>query len=263
VCRPALFFYFKEGMIMIYASIDIETLGLDPDYCDVIEFGCVLEDTTELKTLDKLPSFHCYLTKPRDRYQGEVYAMWMHSKSGIFERIAKRTEGYSYIPHDLLDEVFAEWLQDQGVEDKLVVAGKNFQAFDMRFLRRLGFGVKTQIHHRVLDPGSMYFDPRKDDVPPGLEECLKRAGIEKTVDHTAVEDAVDVVRCIRAKDGTLYEKVRNWCVYERLQDEDLGCVDVFDNVEEAKEYVSERRLMPLGTSSMFTIVSPEGQVTKF
>jgi oligoribonuclease (3'-5' exoribonuclease) len=184
---------------MRYASIDLETLGLDPDYCDVVEFGCVLDDLNELKPLQELPQFHCYVTKPRDRYQGEVYAMYMHSKSKIFERIAKREEGYSYIPHDLVDEVFSEWLDEQGWEGKLVVAGKNFSAFDMRFLRRMGFGTHTKLHHRTLDPGSMYFNPKIDEVPPGLEDCLKRAGTEKSVDHTAVEDAMDVIRCIRAK----------------------------------------------------------------
>jgi hypothetical protein len=129
--------------------------------------------------------------------------MYMHSKSQIFERIAKREEGYSYIPDDLLDSVFAEWLYEETDlfkdEEKIVVAGKNFSAFDLPFLKTIGFGTKTRLHHRTLDPGSMYFDPLKDEVPPGLEECLLRAGIEKTVEHTAVEDAIDVINCIRAK----------------------------------------------------------------
>lgn len=186
---------------MRYASIDIETLGLDPDYCDVVEFGCVLDDLNNRKPLEELPRFHCYVTKPRDRYQGEVYAMYMHSKNKIFERIAKRVEGFSYVPFDLLDEVFAEWLVEQNCDEKIVIAGKNFQAFDMRFLRRLGFGTHTKLHHRTLDPGSMWFDPKVDlDTPPSLSDCLKRAGFEdKEVEHTAIEDALDVIKCIRAK----------------------------------------------------------------
>lgn len=187
---------------MRYGSIDIETLGLDPKSCDTIEFACVLD---KLKSnpdpIEELPTFHCYLTRPRNIYKGEVYAMYMHSKSKIFERIAKREPGYSYVPFDLLDEVFADWLKEQGYgdKDKLVVAGKNFAAFDLQFLKEIGFGVQTRLHHRTLDPGSMYFDPFKDDVPPSLEECLKRGPGESEVEHTATEDAQDVIRCIRAK----------------------------------------------------------------
>lgn len=186
---------------MKYVSIDIETLGLNPHTCDVIEFGAVIDD---FKTpIEKLPTFHCYLTKPGNIYKGEVYAMYMHSKTGIFERIAKREEGFYYIPDDLLDGLFADWLyceEEAFKEDeKIVVAGKNFSAFDLPFLKMLGFGTKTRLHHRTLDPGSMWFDPLTDETPPGLEECLKRAGIEKTVEHTAVEDAIDVIKCIRAK----------------------------------------------------------------
>ena len=183
---------------MRYVSIDIETLGLDPATCDIVEFGAVIDDLES--DIESLPTFHCYLTKPRGNYRGEVYAMYMHSKSQIFERIAKRPEGFSYVPTDLLDEVFHEWLVEQGfgTEEKIVVAGKNFPGFDLQFLKTIGFGTKVRMNHRVIDPGSMYFNPLKDSVPPGLEECLKRAGIEKEVNHTAVEDALDVIKCVRA-----------------------------------------------------------------
>jgi len=190
---------------MQYVSIDIETLGLNPNTCDTIEFGAVLDtvDVDYVPPLERLPRFHCYLTKPNNVYQGEPYAMWMNAS--ILKRIADREEGFSYVPGDLLDEVFAEWLDDHMVyedalrkpKQKIVVAGKNFQAFDMRFLRRLGFGNRTRIHHRTLDPGSMFFDVKKDKVPPGLADCLERAGITKEVSHNAVEDAIDVIRCIR------------------------------------------------------------------
>jgi hypothetical protein len=185
-----------------YVSIDIETLGLNPCTCDVIEFGAVLEtmvfdsagDPSGAK-LGDLPTFHCYLTKPNNVYMGEPYAMWMNAK--ILKRIADREKGYTYMPGDMLDEVFAEWLEEQKMTGKIVVAGKNFQAFDMRFLERLGFGSKVKIHHRGLDPGSMFFNPVIHDVPPGLNDCLALCKVQKEVAHTAVEDALDVIRCIR------------------------------------------------------------------
>ncbi len=184
-----------------YVSIDIETLGLDPIYCDVIEFGAVLETMVcdergaSAVKLGDLPSFHCYLTKPNNVYRGEPYAMWMNAN--ILKRIADREPGHQYIPGDMLDEVFAEWLAEHDMKGKIVIAGKNFQAFDMRFLQYLGFGSKFKIHHRGIDPGSMFFDPLTQDVPPSLADCLKLCKVQKEVAHTAVEDALDVIRCIR------------------------------------------------------------------
>ena len=178
---------------MRYVSIDIETLGLYPDSCDVIEFGAVIDD---LETpLDKLPRFHSYVTRPDNLYKGDAYAMSMHPV--ILRRIATREAGYTYTPWDLLSEVFDRWLDEQNMHDKIVVAGKNFMGFDMRFLRRLNFGKQVKISHRALDPGSMFFDPKIDKVPPSTDECYKRAGMDIPVAHTAVEDALGVVQLIR------------------------------------------------------------------
>lgn len=178
-----------------YVSIDIETLGLDAEFCDIIEFGAVLDD---LKTpLAELPRYHCYLTKENNQYRGEAGAMAMHQK--ILERIANREKGWVYMPSEYLDSDFAAWLRDHNKNDEVVVAGKNFANFDMKFLSKIEFGVRTGLHRRSLDPGPLFYDPTIDDVPPNLAECLKRSGLEKTVSHTAVEDALDVLRCLRYK----------------------------------------------------------------
>ncbi len=181
-----------------YASIDIETLGLS-DMCDMVEFGLVLDD---LKSpIKDLPRYHSYVTLPKGRtlWMGEPYAMAMHSI--ILMRIAKHEDGYSYTPADLLDDSVGDFLKKSGVTGKLVVGGKNFQGFDMKFLSKVGFGSSFKMSHRELNPGSMFFDPKIDKEPPSLETCLKRAGIEKSVEHTAVADAIDVIRCIRYKYG--------------------------------------------------------------
>jgi len=177
-----------------FVSIDIETLGLDENYCDIIEFGAVLDDLDT--PLEDLPRYHCYLTNDKNRYQGEIAAMAMHGT--IFKRIASREKGYNYIPTDILDENFSSWLKEHGL-DKIVIIGKNFANFDLKFLQKIGFGNSTNFHRRILDVGSMFYDSVKDIVPPNLEECLRRARVEKTVEHTAVEDALDVLRCVRYK----------------------------------------------------------------
>lgn len=196
-----------------YVSIDIETLGLDPDHCDIIEFGAVIDD---LKTpVADLHRLHCYvLPPPRGNwgqafYQGEPFAMAMHADK--LKRIAVREEGYEYVqPYDLADR-FMAWLGSHGYDVlgeekcehvKIDVAGKNFSGFDLNFLNkweRWRWRIKT--HHRVIDPGSMYFNPRSDPRPPSLEQCLDRAGIHKSVAHSAVDDAIDVIRVLRHKWG--------------------------------------------------------------
>jgi oligoribonuclease (3'-5' exoribonuclease) len=188
---------------MKYVSIDIETLGLDPDVCDVIEFGAVIEDLEDIKPIDTLPTCHCYVTMPNDVYRGNIHAMKVHAKGDMFEKISSRTPGYNYVPHDMLGEFFFNWLVAQGMTkgwpDKIIVGGKNFMGFDMRFLRRLpNFEDWVKFHHRAIDPAPMYMRADDKDVP-SLQTCLERAGIQKSVSHTAVEDAIDVIRLIRHK----------------------------------------------------------------
>jgi oligoribonuclease len=199
---------------MRYVSIDIETLGTDPRFCDVIEFGAVIDDRTS--PLDALPRFHTYVLPPERRvgrehhrfYRGQPFAMAMHKDK--LERIASRDKGYDYADPGRLGEEFAHWLVKQGFQSKwdimdtveVVVAGKNFAGFDQRFLRHLpNFGCCVSIFRRIMDPCMMYFDPKADAKPPSLDDCLKRAGFDKTVDHTAVGDALDVVRVLRHKWG--------------------------------------------------------------
>lgn len=182
---------------MRYVSIDIETLGFDWDCCDVIEFGAVVCDTRDNSTeLANLPTYHAYVVKSDDNYCGESFAMAMHSK--ILKRIATREKGFQYIPYDMLGNCFATWLDLQGLDaKKLIVAGKNFFGFDARFLEMLpNFDDHVKFFHRAIDPCN-WFMRADDEFPPSLQTCLERAGINKTVNHTAVEDALDVVQLVR------------------------------------------------------------------
>lgn len=193
-------FDFKDKDVSMYVSIDIETLGTDPETCDVIEFAAVIDN--HIDPVGMLPTYHCYL--PKDVYRGQPFAMAMHSK--ILHRIAVREPGFSYIPQNLLGENFSQWLVKNGVEKnenfydpiELIVAGKNFPGFDQRFLRRIeNFENNINVFRRILDPCTSFYRPKIDKKPPGLSECLKRAGIEKSVEHTAVADAIDVIHCLR------------------------------------------------------------------
>lgn len=188
---------------MKYISVDIETTGLNKDNCQIIEVGAVFDDLANQRPLDDLPQFHAYITPYRNLMYGEPFAFSMHSQ--ILRRIATQEEGFTYLEECDLPEKFGGWVEGL-VEDgfmhttKFTAAGKNFSGFDRQWLEEIeGWTDFVNIHHRSLDVGSMFVNLIGDDHIPSLDECLKRAGLDKEVAHTAVEDAFDVVRLLRSR----------------------------------------------------------------
>lgn len=180
-----------------YISIDIETTGLDPDTCQIIEIGAVIEDW--VTPIEDLKRFHCYVVY--DRYVGEPYALSMHAT--IFRRIAERNRDINKDfcfcqPEDVVIE-FEDWLVDHGFDLKraFTPAGKNFSGFDRQFLKRLPGFDRIKMRHRAVDPGNLFWNPDTDTELPSSEACLKRAKIEGVVAHTALADALDVIREVR------------------------------------------------------------------
>ena len=117
-----------------------------------------------------------------------------------------------YMYPKMFESVFHNWLCKQfnlpRKEDhtffspsiKINVAGKNPGTFDVPFIEALPEwkGI-VEFHRRVLDPASHYVWDRDEHIPD-LQECLRRAGIDTTVSHTAVDDAIDIVKLVRCAD---------------------------------------------------------------
>ena len=210
-----------------YCSVDVESSGLDTANDQVLEIAVVLDDLSQSVSrenledyLSKLPVFHCYVK--HDRIQGHPYAISKHNR--IFNIIAKNpatglsveflnrnvnqfykdteeqkhfilspNQVYSYLHYFLTNNSLLE------NKNKIVGAGKNLGSFDYRILETLpGFkeAKNWRFHHKYIDVGPLYLKPT-DLEPPSLDECLQRAGIDKTVDHTAVGDALDTIRCLK------------------------------------------------------------------
>lgn len=181
---------------MKYLSIDIETTGLNPETCNIIEFGAVLDDTSWWGDcpVSDLPFFHAYVLPTDGIYKGEVYALAMNSE--IFKRIAEGRQADLFLYEQDLGKQFQNWLNEKQVPEKTAVAGKNFASFDQRFLERLPkWNVKFS--HRSLDPAMLYFNPLEDSAPPSMKVCMQRAGMAGEVAHTAVADAQVVIELIR------------------------------------------------------------------
>lgn len=178
---------------MKYVSIDIETTGLDSARDQILEIGAIFDDGKI--DLWKLPRFHCYVHAKI--MTGDPFALAMNAE--IIKKIANKDP--DCMENRQIVGYFANWLTvscgyDLGSE-KVVYAGKNVGSFDLPFLDNNIDGWRgLPRHHRILDPAMLYL--KADDKGPlSLADCLERAGIQKSVKHTALEDAEDVVRLIR------------------------------------------------------------------
>jgi oligoribonuclease len=193
-----------------YLSVDIETSGLNPETCQILQVAAVYDDLNVQAPIAELPKLEFYVKEPT--YKGEAYALAMNA--GIFKKLAGKELNYlNCCCHDDVIYRLCNWLTSEvGLEKegktelnrgtvKVNVAGKNFANFDNLFFRKIkGYGEAIAFHHRILDVSSLYFDPKLDTkCLPSTEECMKRAKIPGPVAHTALEDAINVVELIRAK----------------------------------------------------------------
>lgn len=179
---------------MKYIALDVETTGLDPKTCQLLQVSMILEDTKVQKPLGQLDHLTCFIRHPL--YMGEAYALRMNG--WIFDVLTSRaTPQYQIFT---LGEFVVEANKfinfGFGVDEKATLAGKNVATFDLPFLPA---ELKPRFRHRFLDPGSMFVDFSTDEVLPDLQACKTRAGIASPVKHDAYYDAQDVISLIRTK----------------------------------------------------------------
>jgi oligoribonuclease len=189
---------------MPYVSIDIETTGTDPSWCQVIEVGAVIEDW--VTPVEQLPTFHCYVV--HERTVGQPFAL--HMNAGILKKIADHTAKHGnrkYVsclekflhPEHVWPELDMFLSANKIGRDRAILpAGKNFTGFDKLFLSPLLGFDQIKMHYRAIDPAMLFWNPDIDDEPPSTKTCMERAGIPGDVKHTAVEDARAVIQMVRA-----------------------------------------------------------------
>ena len=179
-----------------YVSIDIETTGLNPESCQILEIGAVIDDFES--PISALPTFHCYVD--HGFYHGEPFALQLNALIlGRLARIEENKQFFSFLKPTGVAEEFACFLTRNKIDSRRVpCAGKNFASFDKRFLEKLPYWSNwIKLNHRTLDPAILFLDFDKDDGIPDTKTCMERAGILGEVAHTAVEDALTVVQLVR------------------------------------------------------------------
>jgi oligoribonuclease (3'-5' exoribonuclease) len=203
---------------MKFVVIDIETTGTNPNDHKIIEFGAVIEDATNVLPIEQLPTFKCIVKQKYGNYNGSAYAINMNQR--IFEILAsydsaktleekeKIKQEHNIIESEDLVKTFVAWVKENYLinnSSKTVcvknmnIAGKNYATFDKLFIDKVDYYNEIKYSRRIIDPAILFVDWVNDDELPNLDTCLKRAGINRQVTHNALEDAIDVLLCLRTK----------------------------------------------------------------
>lgn len=172
---------------MLLCVCDIETTGLDPGTCGVLEIGAVMFDTCSLATVGS--PFSC-LVRPHDGVRWEPAAREMND--ALFgECLASGVSG------SVAMMLFRQWLGACGDPD-LTFCGSNFGKLDWQFLSRMPQWDRVCHSHRFLDVGSLFFNPDMDSGVPSTAECCRRAGLSPAgAEHRALTDCQVVVELLR------------------------------------------------------------------
>ena len=179
---------------MRYASIDIETTGIDPSRHQILEIGCVVEAADWSTPIKELPTFRA-LVNPGE-IRGEARALKMNADL-ITELVAggdRCLDIHQAVVSlsDFLRSVF-------GADATITIAGKNFGSFDFQFLRAVAGWSRVHHKHRFIDVGTLWWNPLKDTHLPSLPECVRRARIPERAAHKAVDDCLTVIELVRAR----------------------------------------------------------------
>lgn len=206
----------KEPRDLIYVSMDCESTGIEIANVDILQVGAVIDriphdlDPKKLTPLNKLPTFMCYFLPPNGIFKGEPQGLAMNAK--ILQTIADKSKIIKEDPSkkDLFvhpqkfGSKFKQWLLKYENElryekDKVytLVAGKNFDKYDRQLL-----SVKTDLDKHVIfrgaaiDPGILMLQPGMKKIP-SLFECKEISNVKGIVTHDALDDAFDVIECLR------------------------------------------------------------------
>jgi len=215
-----------------YFVIDIETTGLDPSFCQILQFSAIYEDPKLQLSFEDIPKFNRYVK--HERYEGQDYALWLNSE--ILLKLSKYKDGW--LPEEkekseivtsyqrLFDD-FERWVRAVIQEKNFLkdihinCAGKNFASFDLQFIKSAmkycnwesGYAstinatptYPIKFRHKILDPAILYVND-EDETLPGLDKCLERAGIKRDlqkdgsiITHDALMDNWDVIQLFRKK----------------------------------------------------------------
>lgn len=168
----------------MYVFLDLETTGLDPNLCDILEVGIVVYD----KNFNKLGVFNGvahYRDPRRDNPTWiDPYVLEMHTKNGLWDECDHSGNSLKAV------ELAAIEFLKEGGWDKLPMCGSTIN-FDRSFLAHHMVRLHDIFHYRNIDVSSFKSVWRMYGMPD-LET------IEAASNHRAVADCEDSAMALLA-----------------------------------------------------------------
>jgi len=218
---------------MKFASVDIETTGLDPEKDIVLEIAAGIGEVKPIGWIGPLGSDltlaeralierHIYapldneiriLVIPEGPITADLYILAMHSRlwgemskfdkeMGKDKQVIKVSDSFFAVRKEKAWPIFRAWFKRVHPEGVMNCAGKNYAGFDARFLRRIDPSFDGIFRARIIDPAPLYYRGG-DEKMPSTETCLERLKKEwpsmPTLEaHSALEDARAVGWLVKA-----------------------------------------------------------------
>jgi len=123
-----------------YLWIDLETTGLNPNLCEVVEIAAVLT-TAEMKIVAEYES----LVQTSNRLSWQPAALAMHARNGLIERWSDGEKRHI----ETVEIGLLRMLDDHGAS-RAMLAGSSVH-FDRGFIRRNMTILDDALHYRHLD----------------------------------------------------------------------------------------------------------------
>lgn len=181
--------------------LDLETTGLDPERCHILEIGVVIVDPATLEPLRRPPRVldeqeltmlrRCVLEPPWGYYDAAArkmlgdYVFEMHTKSGLLE--ALESQGYLLTA---AEQQICDVLHDAGIPYGSATLAGFCPQFDMAFLKRHMPTLAGWFDYRHVDVSTLRGLVRRW-ASPEIDDFLREKNGETK--HRTIEDCYEAI----------------------------------------------------------------------
>lgn len=164
--------------------LDLETSGLDPQTCQILEVAaCVADLDRPFNTRDPYEAVCCPVDLNLDDVHPVVRAM--HTENGLWSACAASTTSLNEIEDRLIAMTGETPASDR--DNQTTLAG-SCVSFDLAFINRWMPRLAKFLHYRVFDVSSILLFARAMGMPP----------LPKAVAHRAMADIRESIENARA-----------------------------------------------------------------
>ena len=146
----------------MWIVLDLETEGLDPNKCNILEVAAIAVDPV---TLEADPN-HVFEMLVQNSINGQIdpYVLNMHAENGLWRDLAAIPKHYDNSPR-FVDTALSGWLRAFKKEGQTLHLAGNSVHFDFSFLRVHLPQSARLFSHRIVDVSSLREAGRAWGVP--------------------------------------------------------------------------------------------------